>query len=95
MKITGDIYNIAKVYNKQKSVESVGKTGAVKPKKDVLSISNNAMDYQTVAKALKDVPDVRQNKIDELTEAYRSGGYDVSGREIVEKIGKNIVDKKA
>jgi negative regulator of flagellin synthesis FlgM len=94
MKITGDIYNISKVYNKQKPVDSIGKTGSVKPKKDVLSISNNAMDYQTVSKALKDVPDVRQDKIDELTEVYRSGGYDVSGREIVEKIGKNIIDRK-
>ena len=95
MKITGDIYNVAKVYNKQKSVDSVGRTSSIQPKKDVLSISNNAKDYQTVAKALKDVPDVRQDKIDKLTEVYRSGGYDVSGREIVEKIGSSILDKKA
>jgi len=95
MKITGDIYNVSKVYNNQKSVENVGRTNPVKPKKDILSISNNAMDYQTVAKALKDVPDVRQDKIDQFTEVYRSGGYDVSGKEIVEKIGKSILDKKA
>ena len=94
MKISGDIYNVSKVYNKQKSVEKIGKTSAVTPKKDVVSISNNAKDYQTVSKALKDVPDVRQSKVDEFTDIYRSGGYDVSGKEIVEKLEKAILDKK-
>ncbi len=95
MKISGDVYNVAKVYNKQKSVESIGKTSAIAPKKDVVSISSNAKDYQTVSKALKDVPNVRQNKVDEFLDLYQSGGYDVSGKEIVEKIGKNILDQKA
>ncbi len=95
MKISGDIYNVAKVYNKQKTIENIGKTNSVIAKKDVVSISNNAKDYQTVSKALKDVPDVRQNKVDEFSDIYRSGGYDVSGKEIIEKIGKAILDKKA
>jgi len=95
MKISGDIYNVAKVYNKQRSIENIGKTSSVIPKKDVVSISDNAKDYQTVSKALKDVPDVRQSKIDEFSDIYRSGGYDVSGKEIVEKIGKSILDHKA
>lgn len=95
MKITGDIYNVSKIYGNQKSVGKVDKTNPVAPKKDVVSISNNAKDYQTVSKALKDIPDVRQNKVDEFAEVYRSGGYDVSGKEIVEKLGKSIVDTKA
>ena len=95
MKITGDIFNVSKVYSKQNSVGKVDKTSAITPKKDVVSISSNAKDYQTVSKALKDVPDFRQNKIDEFADTYRSGGYDISGKEIVEKLGKAILDKKA
>jgi len=95
MKITGDIYNVSKVYDSSKSVGKISKTGSVAPKKDVVSISSNAMDYQTVSKALKDIPDFRQNKVEEFSEAYRSGKYDVSGREIVEKLGKSILDQKA
>ncbi|MHB8064217.1 MAG: flagellar biosynthesis anti-sigma factor FlgM [Ruminiclostridium sp.] len=95
MKISGDIYNVAKVYNKQKSIEKIGRTNSILPKKDVISISSNAKDYQTVSKALKDVPDVRQSKVDEFADLYSSGGYDVSGKEIVEKIGKAILDEKA
>lgn len=95
MKITGDVYNVSKVYDSKKPVGKIEKTSSVAPKKDVVSISSNAMDYQTVTKALKDVPDVRQNKVDEFAQAYRSGSYDVSGREIVEKLGKSIIDQKA
>jgi len=95
MKISGDIYNVAKVYNKQNSIDNIGKTSSVIPKKDVVSISSNAKDYQTVSKALKDVPDIRQSKVDEFIDVYSSGGYDVSGKEIVEKIGKAILDEKA
>lgn len=95
MKITGDIYNVSKVYDSKKPIGKIEKTSSVAPKKDVVSISSNAMDYQTVTKALKEVPDVRQNKVDEFAEAYRSGSYDVSGREIVEKLGKSIIDQKA
>lgn len=94
MKISGDFFNVSKIYNKQKSVEKVDMASAVRPKKDVVSISDNAKDYQTVSKALKDVPDVRQDKIDELKDVYRSGGYNVSGKEVLEKLGKSILDKK-
>ncbi len=95
MKITGDMFNVSKVYDSKKPVGKIDKTGAVSAKKDVVSISSNAMDYQTVAKALRDVPDVRQNKVDQFAEAYRSGSYNVSGNEIVEKLGKSVIDKKA
>ncbi|MDF2989313.1 MAG: Anti-sigma-28 factor, FlgM [Eubacterium sp.] len=95
MKISGEIYNVSKVYDTQKSVGKIEKTSAVAPKKDVVSISNNAKDYQTVAKALKDIPDYRQSKVDEFSEIYSSGSYDVSGKEIVEKLSKSVIDKKA
>ncbi|WP_027630261.1 flagellar biosynthesis anti-sigma factor FlgM [Ruminiclostridium cellobioparum] len=95
MKITGDVYNVSKIYDSKKPVGKIEKTSSVAPKKDVISISSNAMDYQTVTKALKEVPDVRQNKVDEFAQAYRTGSYDVSGREIVEKLGKSIIDQKA
>lgn len=80
MKIPGGIYNVSEVYSKQKPVGKVDKASAVLPKKDVVSISNNAKDYQTLSKALKDVPNFRQSKVDEFSEIYSSGGYDVKAR---------------
>ena len=95
MKILSDIFNVSKIYNKQKPVGTVDKASTITPKKDVVSISSNAKDYQTVSKALKDVPDIRQKKVDEFVDIYRSGGYDVNGQEIVEKLERATLDQKA
>jgi len=35
-------------------------------KKDVVSISNQAKDFQTAMKALKEIPDIRKDKVEEL-----------------------------
>jgi len=94
MKIWGNIPKIMGVYGKQKNVNKSGRTQGVSQKKDVLSISNQAKDFQTVMKALKDVPDVRQDKVNDLAERYQSGNYDVSGRDIADKIAKSILNKK-
>jgi negative regulator of flagellin synthesis FlgM len=95
MKISGDVYNVSKVYNTHNHMGAVNQVNPVKSKKDVISISDNAKDYQVVTKALKDIPDVRQDKIDEFREVYKSGTYNVGGQEIVEKLGKALIDKKA
>jgi len=95
VKIPGDIPRIPGVYNKQGSTGKISRVSAASSKKDVVSISNQAKDYQTVMKALRDIPDIRQNKINDLLERYQSGNYDVSGKDIADKIVRSIMDKKA
>jgi len=94
MKIWGEIPKISEVYGKQNNVNKVGKTSGVSSKKDVVSISNQAKDFQTVMKSIKDVPDVRADIVNELSEKYQSGKYDVSGSEVADKVLKSIIDKK-
>lgn len=94
MRIPGDIPKITGIYDKQKSVNKIEKTSAVSSKKDVVSISNQAKDFQTVQKALKNVPDIRQNKVNELMVKYESGQYNASGKDIADNIVKSIFDKK-
>lgn len=95
MRIPGEIPKISGVYEKSKSVGRVDKSSAVSSKKDIVSISNQAKDYTIVQKALKDVPDVRQDKVRELTSKYESGQYNVNGRDIAENIVKSVFDTKA
>jgi len=95
MKIWGDIPKVSGVYDKQKSLSKVDKASGVAAKKDVVSISNQAKDYQTVMKALKDVPDVRNDKVSELADKYESGNYDVKGDTVADKVLKSMLDKKA
>ena len=95
MKIPGDISKISGIYDQHKSVGRVTKTGSVEAKKDVLSISSQAKDFQTAYKALKDVPDIRQPKVNELSERYDSGSYDIDGKDVIDKVIKITYDRKA
>lgn len=95
MKIWGDIPKISGVYDSQKNFGKVDKASGVTPKKDVVSISNQAKDFQTVLKSLKDIPDVRNDKVQELSEKYKSGNYNVSGKSIADRIINSAFDKKA
>jgi negative regulator of flagellin synthesis FlgM len=93
MKISGEFPKISGVYDKNKKTDKVDKTYGVKSKKDMLSISSQAKDFQSVMKALKDVPDVRHDKVNEYKEKYEAGKYDVKGRQIADKILKSFDNK--
>ncbi len=95
MRIPGDISKITGVYDKQKNVNRVDRTNMVASKKDVVSISTQAKDFQTVFRALKDIPDIRQGKVDELSARYESGNYDIDGNDVAEKVISSIFDRKA
>jgi len=95
MRIPGDIPKITGVYGTQKNIGRVGKTGSVAAKKDVLSISNEAKDFQTVYKALRDVPDIREAKVGGILDSMESGSYNVTGRDVAARVISNVFDKKA
>ena len=94
MKIWGDVPKVSGAYEKQKNVGRVEKTASVKAKKDVLSISTQAKDYQSAVKIAKETPDIRQDKVNEIQNRIESGSYNVQGREVVDKIVRSIIDKK-
>ncbi|MDF2523849.1 MAG: Anti-sigma-28 factor FlgM family protein [Clostridiales bacterium] len=94
MKIWGEIPKVSGIYDKNKKLNKVDGIAGIATKKDVISISNQAKDFQTVMKALKDVPDVRQEKVKELTEKFETGVYSASGKDIADKILKSVLDKR-
>jgi negative regulator of flagellin synthesis FlgM len=95
MRIPSDIPKIQGIYEKQQNLGRVDKVGSVASKKDVVSISGQAKDFQTVLKALKDVPDIRADKVNSLEQKYRAGNYSVDGSDVADKVIKSIFDKKA
>lgn len=63
--------------------------------KDKIEFSERAMDYQFALKKLKEVPDIRMEKVEKLKKEIQTGNYNISGREIVDKIYESInFDKK-
>jgi negative regulator of flagellin synthesis FlgM len=94
MKIWGEIPKVAGVYNSQKKITEATSVAGTASKKDVVSISGKAKDFQSVLKALKNVPDVRQDKVNELSERFSSGNYNVEGKDAADKILKSFLDLK-
>jgi len=93
MKIWGEIPKVSGIYSNQKSVGKVDKVDTVSSKKDVVSISNEAKDIQTVMKALKNTPDIRTELVDRLREKYEAGEYQVKETDIADKILKSLTEK--
>ena len=89
----GQVPGVTGVYNKQ-GVAKAEKTKEVQGKKDVVSISNSGQDYNVAMKALREIPNVRIEKVEELSQQIESGSYNPSGDKVVETMIKNIVDKK-
>jgi negative regulator of flagellin synthesis FlgM len=61
---------------------------------DAVILSKQAISFQQVQKTLKEIPDVREAKVNEVREQIRSGSYNVSGTEIAEQIlARTLVDR--
>jgi negative regulator of flagellin synthesis FlgM len=98
MKIPEGIQRVSGIYNKNSKVNKTEKTTNASRKIDEVSISNKAIDYQIVSKALKDVPDIRQDKVNQLMDKYSSGvsnekGIDISEKMLKSTLGHDIKDE--
>lgn len=94
MKIWGEIPKIFGVSNKLKTVNKIERPAGINQGKDIVSISDQARDFQIAQKALKNIPDIRKEKVDLLSEKYEAGKYAVSGKDVADSIIKSILDKK-
>ena len=90
------IPGINKIY-KSFSVERKNETQEVFPlngRKDELTISQKAIDYQIVNKGIDQIPDIREDKVNAIKEKMDKGLYDVDGKDIAEKMMSGKFDKK-
>lgn len=58
--------------------------------KDKIDLSERAKDYQFAMNKIKEIPDIRMDKVNELKEQVQSGNYNVEGKKIVEKMFESI-----
>lgn len=95
MKI-GNNPNIQKVLGAYKSkMTNVNKTEKTIQSKDKVEISQKAIDFQVAMKAFKELPDIRENKVNDVKQAIKSGTYNPSAKEVVDKmIDSFTMDKK-
>ena len=88
MKI-GQIPGVGGTYD-TKGAGKIKRTEGVQSKKDVASISGQGQIISKAKQVVNGVPDVRQSEVDRLKPEVDSGNYNVSGKEILQKMTSKI-----
>lgn len=87
MKINSNpISKLLGTYNSNKSGKKDGVANAKGNSKDSITISPQAKDFQMALKAITNAPDIRTDKVEEISRAISSGTYNVSKEDVAEKI---------
>ena len=92
MRING-IKNINNAY-KVNATDRISKISKVKKEKDSLAISDVAKELQIAKKAVKNTPDIRYDKVNDIKKRMKSGSYDVTTKEVADKIIDRYFDKR-
>lgn len=79
----GNIQSMMNVYKNQGLKTNESKSAS---RMDEVQISSEALDFQTVLNAAKNIPDIRQDKVNELKQQIDSGTYRVDAHKIAEKM---------
>lgn len=86
--------NIFQVYNKNSGIKKVKSDNRGKDT-DELKISEKAIESQYALQKLKDVEDIRVDKVEDIKKQVQLGSYHVDGKKIAEKILETVnFDKK-
>ncbi len=80
-----DRMRIFQLYSSSTRVNKVEKKQDVR-NADKLEISSEARDFQAILNAIKSTPDIREEKVNEIKSKIESGTYNVSAKDVVEKL---------
>jgi len=70
MKIWKDVPGVSGIYDKNNNVNKnkIKNVSGIKSGNDIVSISNKAKDYQIAMNHMKNIPDIRQDKVKKISE---------------------------
>lgn len=82
------------INNVFRTYEAYSSSSFVKPqrmsreeeKRDIITLSNQAKDYQTAFTALSKVPDIREEKVFDIQNRINYGEYSISSSDLASKI---------
>ncbi|MBU5427815.1 flagellar biosynthesis anti-sigma factor FlgM [Tissierella pigra] len=85
--------NVFKVYNENHSVKKVKDKNT--NDKDQVKLSEQAVEFQYALKKVKEVEEIRTEKVENIKKQIQTGTYKIDGKKIAEKIIEDITfDKK-
>ena len=78
---------INRIYSTYSAQATTGSKGVEKVKgKDEVDLSNVAKDFASIKRMLSDVPEVREDKVQDIKQKMEDGTYDVSSKDVASKI---------
>jgi negative regulator of flagellin synthesis FlgM len=78
---------------RQGAERTVAGVGGVAAPEEKVNLSTKAKDVQAIKNALAGVPEIREEKVQELKNRIEAGTYNVSGEKIAAKIvGESLLD---
>lgn len=83
-----NIQQVMKAYSK--NVSKTKKTEKTAFQSDKIEISESAKDFQVAMKALSDLPDVREEKVEALKKKIADGKYQPSASDVAKKMLNDI-----
>ncbi|MDR2899820.1 MAG: flagellar biosynthesis anti-sigma factor FlgM [Clostridiales bacterium] len=84
MKVSS-IANAYEVYQ-TRVVRGADRLSRAQEKRDMAVLSSHAKDYQMAAKAVRNAPEIRADKIREIQKRIESGSYNVSSSDVAGKM---------
>jgi len=93
---SSQIQNIMKIYADQNKVTKSAKPqgSGLAPKTDEVILSTQAQEFSQIYKALKAMPDVRNDKVKEFSDRIAQGDYSVEAKDVAEKmVGRIMADQ--
>jgi negative regulator of flagellin synthesis FlgM len=79
---------VSQVQQNAQVAETEGEKGREYVGKDNVKLSQSARDLQGALKALRDLPDIRENKVAALRQQIENGAYDIRADKIAAKMLK-------
>ena len=86
MRISGNVSGVSGIYTNDKKISKVENVNKISLGRDDIKISSKAKDFSVAMNALKNVPDVRMDRVNEISAKLESGEYKVSGDDIMNKL---------
>lgn len=90
------IQNAAKIYGEQTKVSKTVKANkaSLAQKPDEVILSSQAQEMGAIYQSIRSLPEVREDRVKELSSQIDSGTYNVSGQDIADKmIGRTLADQ--
>jgi negative regulator of flagellin synthesis FlgM len=81
---------LQKVNQQPAQEKQVRETGKQQAEKSALTISNQAVQFKNAKTELNKIPDIRQDKVNNIQSQIQSGNYNVPGEKVAESMLKSM-----